>query len=80
MTPGFTLIVIGFGMYYLKRWTAGKVMHHPELQTIDAIDRMLHCLLVVGVVWICVSLASNFFVELPLFTELITSTERAREP
>ena len=69
MTPDIGLIVIGVGLYFLKRWLAEKVIQHPELQTVDALDRMLHCVLVVGTVWIAVSLVSSWLFPFQVFSE-----------
>ena len=59
MNPMFEIILLCVGLYFLKRWTAGKVMHHPEWQTMDALDRILHWVLIVGSIWLCVGLVSH---------------------
>ena len=54
----FELFIVGIVLYYVKRWTRGKVMHHPELQTIDALDRILQWIMIVAAVWFSVAAAS----------------------
>jgi hypothetical protein len=77
MTPDFTFILLCFGLYYLKRWTAGKVMHHPEWQTMDALDRMLHWVVIVGAVWLCVGLTSHYIQRA---SDVTASIEQASVP
>ncbi len=54
MTLTFLVIVICVGLYRLKKWLSGEVAHHPEWQTMDALDRLLSWFLVVGAIWLCV--------------------------
>lgn len=65
------LLLLGFGFYYLKRWLAGKAMHHPELQTVDALDRILHGVFVVVTVWIVVTWV-NHWISAALFLQFGT--------
>jgi hypothetical protein len=80
MTPSFEFILICIGLHYLKRWTAGKVMHHPERQTMDALDRMLQWVFVVAAVWLCVGCASHCLIYAQLVSEITADLETGSLP
>jgi hypothetical protein len=80
MTPSFEFILICIGLHYLKRWTAGKVMHHPEWQTMDALDRMLQWVFVVATVWLCVGCASHCLIYAQLVSEITADLEPGSLP
>ena len=54
MTSTGLVILLCVCLFHLKKWMSGKVGHHREWQTMDALDRLLSWFLVVGAVWLCV--------------------------
>ena len=80
MKLNFEFIMLCCGLYYLKRWTAGKVMHHPEWQTMDTLDRMLHWVFVVAAIWLCVGLISHSSIPMQLANDIGTGLENAMLP
>ncbi len=76
----FELFIVGIVLYYAKRWTRGKVMHHPELQTIDALDRILQWIMIVGAVWFSVAAASYGISLLQLGNEIRAGIQQVPWP
>jgi len=76
----FELFIIGVALYYIKRWTRGKVMHHPGLQTIDALDRMLQWMMIVAAVWFSVAVARYGISLLQLGHEIRAGMEQVPWP
>lgn len=72
----FELFIVGIALFYIKRWTRGKVMHHPELQTIDALDRILQWIMIVAAVWFSVAVARYGISLLQLGNEIRASMEQ----
>ena len=55
-------------------------MHHPERQTMDALDRMLQWVFVVAAVWLCVGCASHCLIYAQLASEITADFEPGSLP